>query len=375
MNRLIDTTFNGVNITSAAEVYHYHATKTCNLRIQLFLSNAAGGGDYVVYLTKQLAGAGSVYVMLPKTTATAGAGETTLCFQTINVDVDNTDIISIMIDGLAGDVAVNGTVRIWEDDYLRPTTAAQYNVDVTATGAVGIDWANVEAPTTALNLSGTTIKTATDVETDTGNIQGRLPAALVGGRIDASVGAIANNAITAAAITDGAITNAKVADDVNVNAKTISANAITAAAIMDGAITNAKVADDVDVNTKTISPNATTAIDAALAAMHGAGAWGGPTTAQINAALSAVHGAGPWGGAAGSGAITFTYTLTNAITHLPIADADVWVTSDAAGANTLASGRTNQFGRVVFYLDAGTVYVWRQKSGWDFTNPDTEVVT
>jgi len=50
------------------------------------------------------------------------------------------------------------------------------------------------------------------------------------------------------------------------------------------------------------------------------------------------------------------------------------VTSDAAGLTVLASGRTNASGEVKFYLDAGTVYVWRQKAGWNFTNPDTEVV-
>lgn len=76
----------------------------------------------------------------------------------------------------------------------------------------------------------------------------------------------------------------------------------------------------------------------------------------------------------GAGAITFTYTLTDADTGNPIADADVWVTSDEAGANVLASGTTDQAGQVVFYLDAGTVYVWRKKTGWNFTNPDTETV-
>ncbi len=77
----------------------------------------------------------------------------------------------------------------------------------------------------------------------------------------------------------------------------------------------------------------------------------------------------------GAGAITFPYTLTATGTGLPIADADVWVTSDLAGLNILGSGRTTQNGKVTFYLDAGTVYVWRQKSGWDFTNPDVEVVS
>ena len=77
---------------------------------------------------------------------------------------------------------------------------------------------------------------------------------------------------------------------------------------------------------------------------------------------------------AGAGAITFTYTLTSSVDSTPVADADVWVTSDLAGSNVLASGTTDASGEVVFYLDAGTVYVWAQKSGWNFTNPDTETV-
>ena len=43
---------------------------------------------------------------------------------------------------------------------LQPTVAGR-TLDVTTTGAAGIDWANVEAPTTSLTLSGTTIGTAT----------------------------------------------------------------------------------------------------------------------------------------------------------------------------------------------------------------------
>lgn len=89
------------------------------------------------------------------------------------------------------------------------------------------------------------------------------------------------------------------------------------------------------------------------------------TTVQVYTELSA----------AGTGAIEWDYTLTNANTGLPIADADVWVTSDAAGTNFLASGTTNQSGVVTFFLDAGQVYVWRQRSGFNFTNPDSETVT
>ncbi len=80
---------------------------------------------------------------------------------------------------------------------------------------------------------------------------------------------------------------------------------------------------------------------------------------------------------AGAGATEWTYTLTSTVApNNPIADADVWVTSDEAGNNVIASGTTDANGVVTFYLDDGsTVYVWRQKSGWNFTNPDTEVVS
>jgi hypothetical protein len=52
------------------------------------------------------------------------------------------------------------------------------------------------------------------VQADTDDIQTRLPAALVGGRIDASVGAMASGVLTAAAIAADAITAAKIAADV-----------------------------------------------------------------------------------------------------------------------------------------------------------------
>ena len=65
---------------------------------------------------------------------------------------------------------------------LQPTIAGR-TLDVSAGGEAGIDLANVGSPTTTLNLSGVTIKTATDIETDTQDIQSRIPAALVDGRM------------------------------------------------------------------------------------------------------------------------------------------------------------------------------------------------
>jgi hypothetical protein len=77
----------------------------------------------------------------------------------------------------------------------------------------------------------------------------------------------------------------------------------------------------------------------------------------------------------GAGAIAWSYTLTNSADGIPLADADIWITTDLAGLNVIASGRTDAYGVVRFNLDAGTVYVWRQKTGWDFVNPRPEIVS
>lgn len=90
---------------------------------------------------------------------------------------------------------------------------------------------------------------------------------------------------------------------------------------------------------------------------------------RLDAQVSAISGNSP-----GAGAVEFTYTLTETGSGDPIADADVWVSTDSGGSNIVASGRTDQDGQITFYLDSGTVYFWRQKSGFNFTNPDTEVV-
>ena len=125
---------------------------------------------------------------------------------------------AVITTGTVGGVSVVGEVvasfTIQATSALRPTTAGR-TLDVSAGGEAGVDWANVGSPTTTVGLSGTTVKTATDVETDTADIQTRLPGALVSGRIDASVGAMAANVLTATAINADAITAAKVAADVS----------------------------------------------------------------------------------------------------------------------------------------------------------------
>lgn len=115
---------------------------------------------------------------------------------------------------------------------------------------------------------------------------------------------------------------------------------------------------------------ATAALAATLADMSGAGF---DTLLHSLVAIRA-RGDAAWS-TSGSGSTQWTYTLTNSAGGAPISDADVWVTTDLAGLNIVANSRTDAFGVATFFLDPGTYYIWRQKSGWNFDNPDTETVT
>ena len=80
-----------------------------------------------------------------------------------------------------------------------------------------------------------------------------------------------------------------------------------------------------------------------------------------------------------AGALTWTYTLTDSVTAAPIADATIMLTSDSAGTVVLRTGTTNSSGVATFYFAPGdsgtTVYVWRSHAGYNFTNPDSEVLS
>ena len=81
------------------------------------------------------------------------------------------------------------------------------------------------------------------------------------------------------------------------------------------------------------------------------------------------------GGATGSGAISFPVTVNDEDSN-PIDGVEVWISTDSAGASVVAGTlSTDALGVVTFMLDAGTYYLWRQKSGYNFTNPVTITVS
>jgi hypothetical protein len=113
---------------------------------------------------------------------------------------------------------IAGAFSIDNRGLLRPTTASR-TLDVTATGAAGIDWGNIENPTTAVNLSGTNIdvdQVVASVSGAVGSVTGAVGSVTgdVGGNVTGSVGSIATGGIVAGSFAADSITAAKLAADV-----------------------------------------------------------------------------------------------------------------------------------------------------------------
>ncbi len=93
------------------------------------------------------------------------------------------------IDSVSVVGEVVGEFSLEAQSPLRPTVADR-TLDVTAAGNAGIDWANVENPTTALNLSGTNIDTDQVVASVTGAV-GSVTGAV--GSVTGAVGSVTGN--------------------------------------------------------------------------------------------------------------------------------------------------------------------------------------
>ena len=176
-------------------------------------------------------------------------------FFDIVITTGTVDSVSVV-----GSVVASFTIR--KNSALKPTTAGR-TLDVSTGGEAGLDWANIGSPTTTVNLSGTTVKTATDVETDTADIQSRLPAALVSGRIDASVGAVATGAITSGAFAAGAIDAAAIATDAITSAELAATATAEIATAVRTELATELARIDVATSTRLASASYTAPLDAA----------------------------------------------------------------------------------------------------------------
>lgn len=97
------STISNQNISSALLVGTYTATRELSsLKINVMLDQIAGNGDYTVYLTRQLAGAGSAYKSAV-TTIAAASGVTSLVATSLEIAVNSGDVVKVYVTGLAGD--------------------------------------------------------------------------------------------------------------------------------------------------------------------------------------------------------------------------------------------------------------------------------
>ena len=76
----------------------------------------------------------------------------------------------------------------------------------------------------------------------------------------------------------------------------------------------------------------------------------------------------------GTGAVAFTYTLASQSDGSPITGVRVTVSDDIAGSHVLAEAISNAGGVVIFHLNPGRYYLWREKPGWSFVDPDIQDV-
>ena len=174
------------------------------------------------------------------------------------------------IEAQTDDIGAAGAGLTAADDAILTILGTPAGVSLAA------DIAAIEAQTDDIGAAGAGLTAIT----------GLLPAALVGGRIDASVGAMAANVLTATAINADAITDAKVAADVTIASVTGAVGSVTGAV---GSVTGAvgSVTGSVGSVTGNVGGNVTGSVGSVVGAVGsvtgavGSVAAGGITAASI----------------------------------------------------------------------------------------------
>jgi hypothetical protein len=117
----------------------------------------------------------------------------------------DSEVQSEVNDGLVAffTSAANLVDLIWDEAISGHLTAGSVGASLNAAGGSGDPWTTTLPGSYTGSQAG---KILADVLADTDYIQPRIPAALVSGRIDASIGAMASNVVTAASVATDAVT-------------------------------------------------------------------------------------------------------------------------------------------------------------------------
>lgn len=277
-------------------------------KMRIYIVSGTGAGLYSIITTydgtTKIAGVHPNWVTTPDNTSVfAILPDGVVDVHIFNGSATSADGLAQMGSAYGSDGRVDANVETWNSQFV--STSSDTNLPNVAIQALYSQSNNVELQILESVDGNITFGDIATILADTNDIQSRLPAALVSGRMDVSVGAMQNNVVTAAAIADGAI-------DTN----TFAAGAITAAAIADGAIDAATFA----AGAITAAAIATGAIDADALATDAVGEiadgiWdeaisGHLTAGSTGNALNAAGSAGdPWStplpGAYGAGTAGF----------------------------------------------------------------------
>lgn len=177
LTHLETDTGTNVDISAATAVGAYTANADKLIMVDVSIDAVAGNGDYVMYVTRQIGGSGSAYRILPQTTMTAASGLTAISGQSGWITVRNGDVLTVYIDGLAGDTSTPDWSTRWFE-----------LAGVTAAGVADAVWDEAIADhTTATTFGGKNQKvvpseTINDYKADVSAITG---AALSASGIDA----------------------------------------------------------------------------------------------------------------------------------------------------------------------------------------------
>lgn len=322
-------------LTVTCDVYDYAGTKV----VTAGAATEIGGGLYTYSMALGFNTAKGNYRAIGKTATTT---------------VDQREIAALWvsgltwlerIDGAISAVAAAAATAVWGAGTKALTDKAGFSLSSAGVQAI---W---DALTSALTTVGSVGKRIADTLDQT-----------VGSRLASGSYAAPDNA---------GITAIKAKTDLIPNSPAAVGSAMTLAA---GAITASVIATDA-IDADALAADAVAEIQSGLATGADTTTLLGRLTAQRAANLDLLDVEVTTRATLGAGGVSSTYTLTRTGSGTPIDDAAIWVTTDSAGTNVVASGRTNASGQITFMLDAATYYFWRRKAGWNFTNPQEVVVS
>jgi hypothetical protein len=431
MTRWLETdTHSNKDISTAVSVGVYTADADRLILVQVFADQVAGNGDYELYVTHQINGAGSSYRMIPITTAAAASGVTAIAAQSGMIAVRSGDVLTVYLDGLAGDNSTpDTTVRWFELAALRPTTADR-TLNVSAGGVADADAVAISTDATAADNLETMLDGTGGAQLTLKKLVINNPDALgVGIAVNAYNGAYIEGTNRGMILQGGSnqalfMTSATASETAYIEGPTTGGKGLAISSPSDGSSLPGASAiyiqtegghpgilfdfnDPADAMKIVNSDNGNWVLDDKLfaAATDAAAAVRTELTTELAHLDADVSSAGsgltaqetrdamklaPTAGAPAAGSVdahldslltygtgtgtgTYTDTVTDGVD--PLDNVLVQLSTDSAGANMAYRAYTGADGVFVMNPDPGTYYVWLELAGYSFTQGAEVTVT